>query len=83
MGVTRNGARTFLNLLRKICQLSHLPGFQTGIVTILGDDLGGSLLGLWNPLCALVDTMIASDDFFNRKDNTGPSDLGGEDTSIS
>lgn len=79
MGITRNGARTFLNLLKEICKLSHLPGFRIGLNTIMGVETATSLLGLWDPLCVLVDVLVASDNYFNQKDNQN-DDGTGEDT---
>ena len=79
MGATRNGARTLLELLQKCCKLSRLPGFAIGIGHILGEDSAISFLAVWEPLCAFVDGLLAADDHFNRVDNTGPSETGGED----
>lgn len=79
MGITRNGARTFLNILQKACRLSHLPGFTNGIIRILGASDGATFMALWEPLCALVDQLVALDDHFNRIDATSPSETGGED----
>ena len=67
MGVNRNGARTFLNLMKKACALSHLPGFRTALFTILGDS-AGSFFAVWDPCCAVVDTLVAADNWFNQKD---------------
>ncbi len=79
MGTTRNGARTFLTLMQKACHLSHLTGFRSGLARILGADASASFLALWDPVCALVDILIASDDWFNKVDATFPDLLGGED----
>lgn len=78
MGTYRNGARTFLNLLAKICQLSRLPGFRAGLDRILGGENGAQLWALFDPLCALVDTLIATDNYFNQKDRQ-EDDGTGED----
>lgn len=79
MGITRNGARTFLNVLQKACKLSHLPGFQNGMRVILGTDAATGILELWNPLCVLVEQIISLDDWFNKKDATLPDQAGSED----
>ncbi len=68
MGAQRNGARTLLELLAKCCKLSRLPGFRQGMVSILGADVATELLGFWDPLCLYVDSLIALDNFFNKKD---------------
>jgi hypothetical protein len=70
MGTFRNGARSLLTLMAKCCHLTRLPGFQTGIRGILGTENGDSFLSLWLPLCNLIDTLIAADNFFNKKDAT-------------
>ena len=79
MGASRNGARTLLDLLAKCCKLSRLPGFQIGIGRILGADEAIAFFAVWNPLCAFVDVLLATDDHFNRVDATDPSETGGED----
>jgi len=79
MGVTRNGARTMLNLIQKCCRLSHLPGFRNGIINILGSTDGTTFLSLWDPMCALVDQLVALDDYFNKRDATLPDAEGSED----
>ena len=68
MGDIRNGARTVLNLLQKCCRLSHLPGFRKGISTILGGDVGTEFFLLWDPFCAFIDVLVASDNWFNQID---------------
>lgn len=83
MGVSRNGARTFLEVMKKACQLSHLPGFRSGMNNILGADAGSAFFAVWEPLCAFVDILISTDDWYNKKDNTVPNEVGGEDTAIS
>ena len=67
MGDIRNGARTFLNLLQKCCKLSHLPGFRLGVSRILGAG-SDSFFVVWDPLCAVVDTLVAADNWFNQVD---------------
>lgn len=79
MGASRNGARTFLFVMQKACHLSHLAGWRSGMAAILGADAAASFFALWDPVCALVDILIASDDWFNRKDATFPDLTGGED----
>lgn len=79
MGVTVNGARTFLTIIAKACRLSHLPGFSLGVNRILGPGAAEDLLAVWGPLCALVEGLIASDDYFNKRDATLPDSEGSED----
>lgn len=79
MGIQRNGARTLLDLMKKACELSRLPGFRSGIVQILGSTDGNGFLSLWDPMCVFVDFLIAADNTFNRVDATAPSESGGED----
>lgn len=67
MGLQRNGARTFLNLLAKCCRLSHLPGFRTAVFEIVGPG-ASAFFTLWDPTCAAVETLIASDNWFNQID---------------
>lgn len=76
----RTGARTMLELIQRACRLSHLPGFRPAVIAILGDSNGPSFLNLWDPLCALVDTLVAADDWFAQKD-FNPEDDGDEDVS--
>jgi hypothetical protein len=83
LGSQRNGARTFLDVIAKACRLSHLPGFKNGLNIILGVDNANELFAVWEPLCTFVDTLIALDDWYNKKDNTTPNEDGSEDTSIS
>ena len=78
MGVSRNGARTFLNVMAKACKLSRLPGFRAGLNTILGTANATELFGLWEPLCLFVDGLVALDNFYNQKD-TADDDSTGED----
>jgi hypothetical protein len=79
MGITRNGARTFLFVVQKACRLSHLPGFRNGLTTILGGDSAADLYALWTPFCVLLESIIALDDWFNRRDATQPDTEGSED----
>lgn len=68
MGTTRNGARETLNLLAKICKLSRLPGFNAGVISILGTTDGNALLNKIALVCTLVDSLIAGDNFYNQID---------------
>lgn len=68
MGTIRSGARTFLNLLAKSCRLSRIPGFRNGVTGILGADNAGSLFAVWDPLCAVVDLLVGTDNWFNQID---------------
>jgi len=79
MGTIRNGARTFLNLLAKACKMSHLPGFRSGVATILDSEQATVVFGLWDPLCLYVEGLIAADNWYNQKDFL-EDDFGGEDT---
>lgn len=79
MGTTRNGARTFLELVVKMCRLSHMPGFRQGLRTILGNDAGDELWGFWNPFCVYVESLLALDDKWNRRDASLPDIDGSED----
>jgi hypothetical protein len=78
MGIKVNGARTWLNVLRYACRLSRLPGFLTGLNAILGSDRAASWVAAWEPLCLLVDAMVAADDYFNQRDTVN-DDGPGED----
>ena len=68
MGDIRNGARTFLNILAKACKLSRFNGFRAGVTQILGADNAGSLFAVWDPLCAVVDLLVGTDNWFNQID---------------
>lgn len=68
MGVNRNGARTSLDLLKKVCQLSHLPGFVQGVRAIIGEPETTELLAAWATVCTIVEALIAADNFYNRID---------------
>lgn len=68
MGAQRNGARLTLELIAKCCKLSRLPGFRTGIANILGGDVATTFFSFWDPLCLYVDSLIALDNWFNKKD---------------
>jgi len=77
MGRQRNGARGALNAIAKACKLSRTPGWRTGITTILGSDVAPDFFVVWDALCAFVDVLIGTDDFFNQIDfneETGGSD---------
>jgi len=79
MGATVNGARTFLNLLAKACKMSHMRGFRQGVISILGPEAATDVFAIWDPLCIVVEALIAADNFFNQKDveaeRTGDEDL--------
>lgn len=81
MGLHRNGARKFLEILAKACKLSHMPGFRTAINTILGSDVAANFYILWTPLCSLVEALVAADNWYNQRD-TDDTDGAGEDTSV-
>jgi hypothetical protein len=81
MGAVRNGARTFLNLSKKICDLSHLPGFRPGMANILGPSVADDILVPFEGFCSAVETAIALDNHFNKVD-TAPETTGDEDLTI-
>ena len=70
MGLQRNGARTMLDIIAKACKLSRLPGFRTGVANILGGEVATTFFSFWDPLCLYVDSLIALDNYFNKKDST-------------
>jgi hypothetical protein len=82
MGTNRNGARTYLFVIQKACKLSRLSGFRLGLTTILGPDDSATLFAVWEPFCAVVDALVATDDWFNRKDNTLPNEGGGNEDTV-
>ena len=73
---TRTGARSALNLLAKLCKLSHTPGFTVGLDTILGEARAAEVMALWTPLCALVDSFVAADNWFNKMDHADDDGTG-------
>ena len=77
--MARNGARTFIDLMTKVCRLSHTKGFQLGLRQILGADAADDFYALWTPACAIFESIQGLDDHFNRLDATDPSLSGGED----
>lgn len=80
MGLLRNGARTFLTVMAKACQLSRIPGFNVGLRQILGTEQGNAVIALWEPLCALIDTIRAADNYFNQIDRQDDDGTGEDDT---
>jgi hypothetical protein len=78
MGLIRNGARSFLNVMSKACKFSRMPGFTAGLESILGVAQAGQVMALWVPLCALIDTLIAADNYYNQIDFQ-PDHEGDED----
>jgi hypothetical protein len=79
MGFSRNGARTFLDVIAKACRLSRLPGFQGGLVRILGTTAYEELIAVWEPFCTVVDALIAVDNWYNKKDAAAEDDAGGDE----
>ena len=79
MGVIRNGARTFLNILEKACKLSRMRGFREGVISILGNDRAVDLFAVWDPLCMVVESLVQLDNHFNEIDffaeSTGDEDM--------
>ena len=78
MGEKRNGARSFLDLLAKVCRLSHLPGFRAGLTQIVGPEEANALFALWTPLCEAIDLLISTDNWYNKLDFSN-DDGDGED----
>ena len=81
MGLQRNGARTFLNILHHACKLSHLPGFVAAIGRILGPEKGAELLTVWQAVCDVIELAVASDNFYNQLDTVN-DDASGEDAAF-
>lgn len=79
MGLQRNGARTFLTVVAKACKLSHMPGFRAGLNGILGPDAASDLYGFWTPFCTFVESLMALDDWYNKRDASLPDLDGSED----
>lgn len=78
MGIQRNGARTFLNVLKHACDLSRLPGFRSGLGTILAEINAAELYDAWLVVCGLIDYLVATDNWYNQKDRVD-DDATGED----
>jgi hypothetical protein len=79
MAGSRTGARTFLNLIQKLCKLSHIAGFRAGLRQILGPDAADELYGFWTPACEYVESLVALDDYFNKRDATPGTDIADDD----
>lgn len=80
MGRIRNGARSALGLLAKVCQLSRIPGFRGGVVEILGSANATSFFALWDPLCSFIDVLIGADNWFNQIDSVDDDGTGEDGT---
>jgi len=63
----RTGARSTLNLIAKACKLSRTGGWRSAIITILGDE-STEFLAVWDPFCAVVETLIGLDNWYNQID---------------
>lgn len=83
MGFNRNGARTFLDVIAKACALSRLPGFSGGVRRILGNTQAEELFAVWEPFCAVVDALIAADNWYNKRDHVGEAEGGGDEDGVS
>lgn len=81
MGTQRNGARTFLRVLWHACRLSKMPGFNVGLVKILGNEQATALLAAWDVACAIIEYLVANDNWFDQLD-TVEDDGTGEDTPL-
>ncbi len=68
MGTTRNGARTALKLLAKVCEMSRLPGFRLGMSNIIGATEWASFQVPFDALCTAVDALLAADNYYNQID---------------
>ena len=79
MGARRNGARTFLDVLQAACKLSHLPGFRAGLDKILSPTVSAELFGFWEPCCQYIESLIALDDYWNKRDATLPDAAEGDE----
>jgi hypothetical protein len=79
MAKQRTGAREWSNIILKACRLSHNPGFKPALDAILGEIGASDVWGPWTGFCLAFETIVANDDFFNKKDATSPSPTGGED----
>jgi hypothetical protein len=55
-----------------------MPGFQIGLVNILGPTDAANVTALWEPLCVAVDLLVATDNWFNQNDQID-DDGAGED----
>lgn len=79
MGITRNGARTFLTVGLQACRLSHIPGFRAGLNKILSPTVATELWGFWEPFCQYLESLAALDDYFNKRDATLPDTAEGDE----
>jgi len=79
MPPVRTGARSFNDIIRKACRLSHIPGWAGGMEEILGEVGFADIAPLWYAFCAAFETLMSLDDHFNREDRSEPNPTGGED----
>lgn len=49
-----------------------MAGFRTGLTQILGPDPANDFYTLWTPACNMLESIIALDDWFNKRDATLP-----------
>jgi hypothetical protein len=56
-----------------------MAGFRSGLSTILGPDSAADFYALWTPACTMLESIIALDDWFNKRDATLPDTEGSED----
>jgi hypothetical protein len=59
-----------------------MPGFRSGLTAILGATDSAELFAVWEPFCLVVDALVSTDDWFNKIDNTSPSEGGENEDSI-
>lgn len=81
MGLIRNGARTWLNLIAKACKFTHMRGFRAALDQILGPETAATVMGLWTPFCAAVEALISADNWYNQIDALN-DDGEGEDLGV-
>lgn len=75
---TRTGARSFLNLLKKVCKLFRHPGFTLGLTAILGPVKADDLISSFLPVCTFIENQMSLDPGFNAIDVI-PEFAGDED----
>lgn len=59
-----------------------MAGFRGGLDTILGPDAANDFYTLWTPACNMIESIIALDDYFNKRDATLPDTDGSEDAPL-
>jgi hypothetical protein len=77
----RDGSRSFLNAAELLCKFSRFRGFSVGLTRILGAASAAELTAAFEPFCAVVDSLVAADNWFNQIDEVAEA-TGDEDTSF-